>query len=462
VSGRRANKNMQYPEIQFYRGSLVRLATGQLKHVEDLSSDDFIESAKLAVRSPNGKQTTTTSANAGAVNNSRHSSQEKFQQQQLANMNCNSIAAHQSNRTRFDFNPLATNQFRRQAAGTGHHHHQLAGGMVGGGSSGNLDENNNSVFNSPEPSSSCFDDSPRMKTDNEDDDEEIDVELDVVTTHDDAKSEPFHQRLHVYSLNNNNDTYNQVYQPERGLNLTSRNDNRANNSLQQVKLEPHQLDSSSSAHSSSTTTPFNLGSATKMDTDMSIGSSAGAGQTTDFNLDGQDFYIDSSVVRDFLEVGPIQLQASQGRLPASTSPASSTNSLNNQDHHHNQAYSLPSTSSSSSSNSLQSSVSPPAVMPQILSAAPPNTSQTVLIKFFLETSRTIVFIEVPIEHPFFVFHRGWSSWNPQRTYDKFGLKCRKLKIGDTCISLIRRKQNTNQQDSSDQCNLLFSSIKINE
>uniref|UniRef100_A0A6G1SAS8 Ataxin-1-like n=1 Tax=Aceria tosichella TaxID=561515 RepID=A0A6G1SAS8_9ACAR len=258
---------MQYPEIQFYRGSLVRLASGQLKQVEDLSSDDFIESARM--------------------------------------------------------HPKST---------------------------------------------------PRMKTnagdDYDEDEEEIDVELDVVTTHD----------------------------------------------------------------------------------------------------DNQDFYIDSSVVRDFLEVGPIQQQANQ-RLPASTSPASSTNSLNNQDqhnnNHHSQAYSLPSTSStSSSSNSLQSSssscISPPVLMPQILSTASPTASQTVLIKFFLESSRSVVFIEVPIEHPFFVFHRGWSSWNPQRTYDKFGLKCRKLKIGDTCISLIRRKQNQNQQQDSDQCNILFSSIKINE
>lgn len=74
-----------------------------------------------------------------------------------------------------------------------------------------------------------------------------------------------------------------------------------------------------------------------------------------------------------------------------------------------------------------------------------NTNQTVLIKFFIDSTRRIVFIEVPIERPFFVFHRGWSSWDPQKTYYKFGLKCRKLKIGDTCISLIRTSQNQQPQ-----------------
>lgn len=245
---------MQYPQIQFYRGSLVRLASGRLKQVEDLSSDDFLESARLA---------------------------------------------------------------------------------------GSLDLNNN-----------CHLHSPTMDTDHTD--EDTDAELDVVSSDAQpaARARPAH---------------------------------------------PHQL------------------------------------------------YIDSSVVRDFLEVGP---------PPCSTSPASSTGSL------HPDLGSLPSTSSASSSSSTSSTSSLP-----ISPAA--HANQTVLIKFFLETSRSIAFIEVPIEHPFFVFHRGWSSWNPQRTYDKFGLKCRKLKIGDTCISLIRRQlkqanNSHNQQQESDQCNILFSSIKIHE
>lgn len=161
-----------------------------------------------------------------------------------------------------------------------------------------------------------------------------------------------------------------------------------------------------------------------------------------------NLYVDSSVVRDFLEVG----------LPPPTSSCSPTSS-----NHSSSTSSQIDLSSWSPSAASNHCLSPPAgplgCAPQIQAQ-----TQTVLIKFFLESSRSIVFIEVPIEHPFFVFHRGWSSWNPQRTYDKFGLKCRKLKIGDTCISLIRRRapNEQKQQDQSDQCNILFSSIKLNE
>lgn len=418
---------MQYPEIQFYRGSLVRLATGQLKHVEDLSSDDFIESARLATTNrqpasaPPGRN---DNAFGGATTSGSHST--------TPSSSCN------GQRIKFDFNPLATAQHHRQQQQSHH-----------------LDENNNgSVFNSPEPNASNSDDSPRMKTDDfDEEDEEIDVELDVVNDdHQDQMSKRLMQQQHQH----------------QGLNLTSRMQEQqtsANQMHRQVKLEP--FGSSSSAASSATTTPFSFN---RMDDDlMNNSSTSNSGSLSGPDEDQQDFYVDSSVVRDFLEVGPIQIKhQASGKLGASsTSLASSTNSLN--DHHNNQknllgqGYSFPSTSSSSSSNSLQSSISPPVVMPQILSAPSATpTSQTVLIKFFLETSRSVVFIEVPIEHPFFVFHRGWSSWNPQRTYDKFGLKCRKLKIGDTCISLIRRRPKNQKQQDSDQCNILFSSIQINE
>ena len=94
---------------------------------------------------------------------------------------------------------------------------------------------------------------------------------------------------------------------------------------------------------------------------------------------------------------------------------------------------------------------------------PKQTNSTVLIKFYLESSQNIVFIEVPVEHPFFVFHRGWSSWDPQKTLDKFNLKCRKLKIGDTCISLIRRMTNNQtphqQQQAAPQSPLLETTLQ---
>lgn len=389
---------MQYPQIQFYKGSLVRLANGRLKQVEDLSSDDFLESARLALeegaaqnqakQSPNQPGLTSQQLNRSTLSLSNACDNQQQSQQQ------------QQSKSPFDFRHINANVQR------------LNGGQ-NGGSSGTLDENNNSVFNSPEPTSASYDDSPRMEAeDYDDDDEDIDVELDVVTNDD--------------------------QEPAAGL-----------QGVQQVSELVNRAPTSASK----------LG---KLGENRQV-----AGQL------GCDFYVDSSVVRDFLEVGPIQQQMARGLHgsqppppPSSSSPASSTGSLTQQDQH--LIYSLPSTSisaHSSNSNSLQHnpSNSPPAFVPQITSAAPPTTTHTVLIKFFLETSRSVAFIEVPIEHPFFVLHRGWSSWNPQTTYDKFGLKCRKLKIGDTCISLIRRQtRQPSSHNDSDQCNILFSSIKINE
>lgn len=122
---------------------------------------------------------------------------------------------------------------------------------------------------------------------------------------------------------------------------------------------------------------------------------------------GSGPFVTTSVVKDFIEVG------------VSDQQQNNNNNNNNQTNGHTNGHSA---------------------------------NQTVLIKFFIDSTRRIVFIEVPIERPFFVFHRGWSSWDPQKTYYKFGLKCRKLKIGDTCISLIRttEQQQQHQQQQHQQ------------
>lgn len=410
---------MQYPQIQFYRGSLVRLASGQLKQVEDLSSDDFLESAKLAQ---------LTSSNQP---------QQRY-------------AEPQGNISHPRFRPQSNLSFAT--------------------TSSSLDENNNSVFNSPEPSQvSFFNSEPispqttqllhnnhhqptmmddmmdteeenqqqhydgttngRLKREEEDEEDDDDEELDVVTSHDD--DQPF--------------------------NLCSRL------SMEQEKQFNRMISSAGTAAAPTATQ-----------------SSVPHHMTT---------YIDSSVVRDFLEVGATKTTTSNGGSGSTAnSPTSSASSPTN-------LHLFPSTSTSGSISSYNHqltgrALSSPPTSNSINNNSTSNlshadqhqqTSQTVLIKFFLESTRRIVFIEVPIERPFFVYHRGWSSWNPQKTYDKFGLKCRKLKIGDTCISLIRRRQpsqrhenlngivsNSQQhdqqllKDSHDQCNILFSSIKINE
>lgn len=55
-----------------------------------------------------------------------------------------------------------------------------------------------------------------------------------------------------------------------------------------------------------------------------------------------------------------------------------------------------------------------------------------------------------MEHPFFVFNRGWSSCNPSKTLDQYGLLCLQLSIGDTCISLTHRYPDSPVAPSSDR------------
>ena len=51
-------------------------------------------------------------------------------------------------------------------------------------------------------------------------------------------------------------------------------------------------------------------------------------------------------------------------------------------------------------------------------------------------------VEAAIEHPFYVFDRGWASYSPQLTANKYALKCSPLKVGDVCISLTHKVSST--------------------
>ena len=51
-------------------------------------------------------------------------------------------------------------------------------------------------------------------------------------------------------------------------------------------------------------------------------------------------------------------------------------------------------------------------------------------------------VEATLEHPFFVFGQGWSSCDPQRTVQRFGLRCQRLSVGDVCISLTHKDTNS--------------------
>ncbi|XP_055504968.1 LOW QUALITY PROTEIN: ataxin-1-like [Leucoraja erinacea] len=59
----------------------------------------------------------------------------------------------------------------------------------------------------------------------------------------------------------------------------------------------------------------------------------------------------------------------------------------------------------------------------------------VILHFSVGEHKAKVSVEVPPEHPFFVFGQGWSSCNPDRTAHLFGLSCQRLTVGNICISL---------------------------
>ena len=47
-------------------------------------------------------------------------------------------------------------------------------------------------------------------------------------------------------------------------------------------------------------------------------------------------------------------------------------------------------------------------------------------------------MEAQLEHPFFVFHRGWASCSPGRSLQQYSLVCHQLAVGDACVSLSPR------------------------
>ncbi|WKX91899.1 hypothetical protein Q1695_010156 [Nippostrongylus brasiliensis] len=64
------------------------------------------------------------------------------------------------------------------------------------------------------------------------------------------------------------------------------------------------------------------------------------------------------------------------------------------------------------------------------------------VKFAVGHAQYKATLEPQLEHPFFVLGKGWSSCDPRRTAETFGLECQELKAGDVCISLSRRTDDT--------------------
>lgn len=67
----------------------------------------------------------------------------------------------------------------------------------------------------------------------------------------------------------------------------------------------------------------------------------------------------------------------------------------------------------------------------------------VTLHFVVGEQQSKVSIDVPPEHPFFVYGQGWSSCSPGRTAQLFALPCHRLQVGDVCISISLQSLNGN-------------------
>ncbi|XP_054474969.1 ataxin-1-like [Anoplopoma fimbria] len=74
----------------------------------------------------------------------------------------------------------------------------------------------------------------------------------------------------------------------------------------------------------------------------------------------------------------------------------------------------------------------------------------VSLHFTVGEQQSKVTIDVPPEHPFFVFGQGWSSCNPERTAQLYGLACHHLQVGDVCVSITLQQQLQQQQQKQPQ------------
>lgn len=74
----------------------------------------------------------------------------------------------------------------------------------------------------------------------------------------------------------------------------------------------------------------------------------------------------------------------------------------------------------------------------------------VALHFNVGEQQSKVTIDVPPEHPFFVFGQGWSSCNPERTAQLYGLTCHHLQVGDVCVSVTLQQQQTAPQQKPQQ------------
>lgn len=73
-----------------------------------------------------------------------------------------------------------------------------------------------------------------------------------------------------------------------------------------------------------------------------------------------------------------------------------------------------------------------------MAESPASGEAVAVLSFSVGQNQVQVTVEAPVEHPFFVFNRGWSSCNPERSLQRYRLRCHNLSVGDVCISLTHR------------------------
>lgn len=86
-------------------------------------------------------------------------------------------------------------------------------------------------------------------------------------------------------------------------------------------------------------------------------------------------------------------------------------------------------------------------------ADPPGSSEAgavALLSFSVGQNQVQVTVEAPTEHPFFVFNQGWSSCSPERSLQRYRLRCHQLTVGDVCISLTHRSTLKSQASPTPQ------------
>jgi len=70
-------------------------------------------------------------------------------------------------------------------------------------------------------------------------------------------------------------------------------------------------------------------------------------------------------------------------------------------------------------------------------------SSTAALGFQVGRERLQVSVSAGLEHPFFVFGRGWASCSPELSMTKYSLACSQLSPGDVCISLAHAEHQKN-------------------